>query len=65
MKNARATLHLPREQFVVQVDGQPMSQHRRFVDALVAGPLLRNELPQHEVKVLEARANAQAVDAIH
>jgi hypothetical protein len=61
MKNAIATLYLPDERFVVQVDGQPRSQHRRFVDALIAGLLLRNELPEHEVKVLEARA----ADVIH
>jgi hypothetical protein len=65
MKNAMTALHLPSEQFVVQVDGQQMSQHRRFVDALIAGLLLRNELPQHEVKVLEAGTNAQDVDVIH
>jgi len=65
MKNGKATLHLPGEQFVVAVDGQPMSQHRRFVDALIAGLLLRNKLPQREVKVLQAEANAQAVDVIH
>ncbi len=51
-----ATLPLPNEQFIVQVDGQPRSQHRRFVDASIAGLLLRNELPEHEVKVLEAPA---------
>ncbi len=51
-----ATLPLPNEQVIVQVDGQPRSQHRRFVDALIAGLLLRNELPEHEVKVLEAPA---------
>ena len=65
MKSTVATLILPDEHFVVQVDGQARSEHRRFVDALIAGLLLRNELPQHEVKVLEAGTSAQVVDVFH
>jgi len=65
MKNAIATLYLPDERFVVQVDGQPRSQHRRFVDALIAGLLLRKEFPQHDVKVLETETSSQAADVIH
>ncbi len=65
MRKAIATLRLPDEHFVVQVDGQPRSQHRRFVDALIVGLLLRNELPEHDVKVLEAGIGAQAADVVH
>jgi len=62
MKSTIATLILPDQHFVVQVDGQAKSEHRRFVDALIAGLVLKNEFPQHEVKVLET---TQAPDAIH
>ncbi len=65
MKNAIATLYLPDERFVVQVDGQPRSQHRRFVDALIAGLILRNELPQHDVKVLETEMSTETADVMH
>jgi hypothetical protein len=65
MKSAIANLGLPDEHFVVQVDGQARSEHRRFVDALIAGLLLRNKLPLHEVKVLETKTKAQAADMIH
>jgi hypothetical protein len=65
MKNAIATLYLPDERFVVQVDGQPRSRHRRFVDALIAGLILRNELPQHDVRVLETETSTRAADVMH
>jgi hypothetical protein len=61
MKSIITSLSLPDEHFVVQVDGRAKSEHRRFVDALIAGLLLRNKFPQHEVKVLET----QAADVIH
>jgi hypothetical protein len=61
MKSTIATLILPDEHFVVQVDGKAKSEHRRFVDALIAGLLLRNELPQHEVKVVETETNAHVI----
>ena len=65
MESAVATCILPDEHFVVQVDGQERSEHRRFVDALIAGLILRNEFPQHEVKVLEADTSAKAADVVH
>jgi hypothetical protein len=65
MKSIIATLILPDEHFVVQMDGQARSEHRRFVDALIAGLVLRNQFPQHEVKVLETETNAQAAGMIH
>jgi hypothetical protein len=61
MKSTVANLSLPDEHFVVQVDGRAKSEHRRFVDALIAGLVLKNQFPQHEVKVLET----QAADLIH
>jgi hypothetical protein len=61
MKNTTANLILPDQHFVVQVDGHAKSEHRRFVDALIAGLVLKNQFPQHEVKVRET----QAADVIH
>ncbi len=62
MKSTIASLNLPDEHFVVQVDGQAKSEHRRFVDALIAGLLLRNEFPQHKVQILET---SEVADVIH
>jgi len=51
MKNG-ATAHAPtHEYFVVKFDGMVKSGHRRFVDAVRAGLLLRDQFPQHDVKV--------------
>jgi hypothetical protein len=51
MKSAIATQSLPEECFVLQMDGKAKSQHRRFVDALRAGLQLRDQFPQHDIKV--------------
>ena len=50
MRNATAA-HLPDEHFVIRVDGRVKSHHRRFLDALREGLQLRDQFPQHEVKV--------------
>jgi hypothetical protein len=41
----------PDEFFVVQLDGHVKSTHGRFVEALREALVLRDEFPQHEVKV--------------
>ena len=51
MKNGIANQSLPEEFFVVRLDGHVKSTHGRFVEALREALLLRNEFPQHEVKV--------------
>lgn len=51
MKNGVTTHGSCHEYFVVKFDGQVKSGHRRFVDALRAGLLLRDQFPQHDVKV--------------
>ena len=50
MKNAIAA-HLPDEHFVIRVDGRVKSHHRRFLDALREGLQLRDQFPQHDIKV--------------
>ena len=39
------------EYFVVIFDGLVKSGHRRFVDAVRAGLLLKDQFPHHDVKV--------------
>jgi hypothetical protein len=57
MKNGSCGLQ-QHKYFVVQIDGRTKSGHRRFVDALRAGLQLRDQFPQHDVKV---RATDEAV----
>jgi hypothetical protein len=50
MKNA-IVASLPDELFIIRVDGRIRSHHRRFLDALREGLHLRDQFPQHDVKV--------------
>ena len=51
MRTNHTNHNLPDEFFVVQLDGHVKSTHGRFVEALRQALSLRNEFPQHEVKV--------------
>jgi hypothetical protein len=64
MKNAIAA-HLPDEHFVVRVNGRAKSHHRRFLDALREGLQLRDQFPQHDVKVQSMKADGQQRTALH
>ena len=64
MKSAIAA-HLPDEHFVIRVDGRVKSHHRRFLDALREGLQLRDQFPQHDVKVESMQANGQQRTALH
>jgi hypothetical protein len=55
MKNAIAA-YPPDEHFVIRVDGRVKSHHRRFLDALREGLQLRDQFPQHDVKVQSMKA---------
>jgi hypothetical protein len=61
MKDVIATHSLPDEQYVVRIDGRVKSQHRRFVDALKAGLHLRDQFPQHDIKVRAMQASGEAL----
>ena len=39
------------DHYVVRIDGRVKSHHRRFVDALRDGLFVRDQFPQHDVKV--------------
>ena len=57
MKSDIATYGLPLECYVLQIDGKATSWHRRFVDALRAGLLLKELFPHHDIKVRAPNAN--------
>jgi hypothetical protein len=64
MKSA-ITAHLPDEHFIIRVDGRVKSHHRRFLDALREGLQLRDQFPQHDVKVQAMKADGQQRTALH
>jgi hypothetical protein len=64
MKNA-IVAHLPHEHFVIRVDGRVKSHHRRFLDALREGLQLRDQFPQHDVKVQAMQAGSQQRIPLH
>jgi hypothetical protein len=57
MKNVIATQSLPDEHYVIRIDGRVKSHHRRFVDALRAGLQLKDQFPQHDIKVRAMQAS--------
>jgi hypothetical protein len=64
MKNAVAA-HPPDEHFVIRVDGRVKSHHRRFLDALREGLLLRDQFPQHNIKVQSMQADGHPRTVLH
>jgi hypothetical protein len=42
---------LQHEYYLLQIDGRTKSGHRRFIDALRAGLQVRDQFPQHKIKV--------------
>jgi hypothetical protein len=47
------------------MDGKAKLQHRRFVDALRAGLQLRDQFPQHDIKVRAMQASGEQRAALH
>jgi len=54
MKNGIAT-HPHHVCYVLRIDGRLNSKHRCFVDALRAGLQLKDQFPQHDIKVSVAQ----------
>ena len=52
----------PDEYYVIQIDGLVKSTHRRFLDALRAGLLLRDRFPGHDVKLRARPVSAERRD---
>jgi hypothetical protein len=65
MKDGIAAHSLPDECFVIQIDGRVKSHHRRFLDALRAGLQLRDQFPDHDVKVCAAHVKIERREAMH
>jgi hypothetical protein len=63
MKSAIAG-HLPYDNYVIRIDGRVKSHHRRFIDALREGLYLRDQFPQHDVKVLAMQTSGERT-ALH
>jgi hypothetical protein len=57
--------HLPDEHYVIEIDGRAKSHHRRFVDALREGLHLRDQFPQHDIKIRAMQATAEQRTALH
>jgi hypothetical protein len=55
MKNAIVTNCMPHGCYVLRIDGRLNSTHRRFVDAVRAGLQLKDQFPQHDIKVSVAQ----------
>ena len=53
--------NLSHEYYVLRIDGRVNSTHRRFMDAVRAGLQLKNEFPQHDVKVRLAQDSSEEV----
>jgi hypothetical protein len=53
MKTGITTYNLPREFYVLQINGRVTSTHRRYQDALRAGLLLKHQFPHGNIKVCE------------
>ena len=51
MKNGLATYNLLHKRYVLRMDGRLSSTHRRFVEAVRAGLQLKDQFPQHDIKV--------------
>jgi hypothetical protein len=65
MKDGIATHSLPDEYFVLQMDGRVRSGHRRFLDALRAALRLKEQFPQHDIKVRATQASTQVAEVMH
>ena len=64
MKNGPTRQGPTHEYFVVKFDGLVKSGHRRFVDAVRAGLLLRDQFPQHDVKVDAIKVSDSTEDRV-
>ena len=64
MKDSDTTRSPSHEYFVVKCDGRVKSGHRRFIDALKASLLLRDQFPQYDVKVRSIQVSDATDDRV-
>jgi hypothetical protein len=65
MKNGIATHSLPHDCYVLRIDGRLNSTYRRFIDALRAGLKLKDQLPQHDIKVAVMQTRNSTEEITH
>ena len=65
MKNGIATHSLPHEYYVLQVNGQVSSTHRRYEDAVREGLLLKYQFPHEDIKVREINSSEESGTVLH
>jgi hypothetical protein len=56
---------VPRDHYLVQIDGITTSEHLGFVEALKVSLKLRQQYPHSEVKVRETKSVTQAANGMH
>jgi len=56
---------VPREEYLVQIDGITASEHLGFLEALKVGLKLRQQHPDSDVKVRETETTPQTGDVTH
>jgi len=56
---------VPREEYLVQIDGITASEHLGFLEALKMGLKLRQQHPDSDVKVRETETTPQTGDVTH
>jgi hypothetical protein len=61
MKNGIATYGSPHEYYVLQINGQVSSTHRRYQDALIAGLQLKYQFPNDDIKVSEITSTEEVM----
>jgi len=61
MKSSIAIQGSCEELFVVRIDGRVNSTYRRFIDALKAGLVLKDQFPRHDIKVRAVTEQAPAL----
>jgi hypothetical protein len=61
MKNGIATYGSPDEYYVLQINGQVSSTHRRYQDALIAGLQLKYQFPNDDIKVSEITSTEEVM----
>ena len=56
---------LPRNDYLVEIDGMTTSEHLVFAEALRVGLRLRQQFPHSDVKVRETNTSTHTADATH
>ena len=64
METGITAYNLPREFYVLQINGRITSTHRRYQDALRAGLLLKHQFPHGDIKLCEMVCETDQLEGI-